>query len=656
MTITLKSTYKSLDPFTCTNLPKFSVITGRNGSGKSQLIELVEAFRDNKNPDIIIDVDRLKIQVGGLTQPTSASLDSSSWTTRINEYWMDYVAKHHLMKVIEKLIASVPTIDLSKVPHHELQQSILKDALSETKAALDKVGTFRGPIARPISDDQYCEVAASQILEKRGSFHVAQMVATKARKGIQEIDQSDFMRFPPDEGFLDRRHLFYSSIEQIFYAYAKRRHQNLFHSFANKELDKKYDSLTDAEFISRFPPPWQTINLILTNHALNYSFQEIAPDSFVNNVPIDFKLIKNSNKKRIDFASLSSGEKVIIALVVKLFTTEFYSKTLELPELIVLDEPDAHLHPELGKLLIDVLSQSFVGELGLTVMITTHSPSTVALAPEESLYELKNEPLTSLTKITKDNALGILTKGVPTLSIDYKNHRQVFVESPTDVVYYQSLHDVLSQNEKLTFKPYFISYSKGKGNCDQVIDIVNKLKVAGNDKVFGIVDWDGKRSNVGTIFVHGKDCRYSVENFIYDPPYIVELFLDLKGAENVVKELGFALGYKHYDMGLIEPNSQLQKIADWVIGKVSAKYKGASSLASSSMEVKYYNNKTLRLPNWYLQMNGHELETKLKETFPSLAGKFRSEGDLQRELTSIISKSFPFWPVDTVMLLKGLCE
>jgi predicted ATPase len=122
---------------------------------------------------------------------------------------------------------------------------------------------------------------------------------------------------------------------------------------------------------------------------------------------------------------------------------------LSFPELIILDEPDAHLHPEMTKLLIDVLEETFVKKYKIKVIITTHSPSTIALSPIKSIYELRNNNNSGLIKISKDDALKLLTGFIPTLSIDYQNHKQVFVESPVDAKYYQIVHDKLQQTNEL---------------------------------------------------------------------------------------------------------------------------------------------------------------------------------------------------------------
>jgi ABC-type glutathione transport system ATPase component len=101
------------------------------------------------------------------------------------------------------------------------------------------------------------------------------------------------------------------------------------------------------------------------------------------------------------------------------------------PKLLLLDEIDAPLHPSMARTILDIIIKTLLGVYGIEVLATTHSPSTVALAPEDALYAMR-EGQPGLTKVTKDEALSILTVGVPTLSISYDGRRQVFVESPID--------------------------------------------------------------------------------------------------------------------------------------------------------------------------------------------------------------------------------
>ena len=384
---------------------------------------------------------------------------------------------------------------------------------------------------------------------------------------------------------------------------------------------------------------------------MNFLFKVIDSKDFSNDENISFQLIKTTVGKDIEFQYLSSGEKVIIGLIIKLFTSNYYSEKLEFPELIVLDEPDAHLHPEMSKLLIDVLLGTFVEKLGIKIIIVTHSPSTVALCPDNSIYQLKNEPITTLQKIEKNDALKLLTDFIPTLSIDYKNHKQVFVESPTDIKYYQTIFNKLNQERNYPFRLYFISNSYGNGSCEQVIKIVADIRESGNSTVFGIIDWDLKNPATAYVKVHGINKRYNVENYLYDPIYISILFMNLK-AHNIYKELEIEETINQYSIGN-ESNEFLQKIVDWFFSKYYEVHKMSDEIIKNVSEVEYLNGKRIIMPIWFLEFQGHDYETRLKQVFKALE-KYTSEGQLQQEIATIVGKCYPFIPKDSELLIEEI--
>lgn len=322
---------------------------------------------------------------------------------------------------------------------------------------------------------------------------------------------------------------------------------------------------------------------------------------------------------------------------------------MSFPELIMLDEPDAHLHPEMSKLLLDVLENTFVKKYNVRVIITTHSPSTIALSPESSIYQLRNHTNSSLVKITKDEALKLLTGFIPTLSIDYSNHKQIFVESPVDSNYYRILHDKLHQENLLNNKLYFISNSVGKGNCSQVYSTVKQLRSSGNKTSFGIVDWDLNNTDKHYVYVHGKDERYSIENYLFDPIYLICLLMEMQ-AHNVHKDLGFDLYYNHYLIGE-QSNENLQNIIAYFFSKFESEFP-ALKYDSPNSRVAYFNNKTVLIPIWYLEMKGHDIHPKIQKVFPALSNK--SEKDFQKVLLEIMGRCFPYVSITSVDVLKRL--
>jgi len=104
-----------------------------------------------------------------------------------------------------------------------------------------------------------------------------------------------------------------------------------------------------------------------------------------------------------------------------------------LPRLMLLDEPDAHLHPSLTKQFIQSIQDVLVKKFGVQVIMTTHSPSTIALSPEGNIYELKKNP-TSIEKLgSKSQGINILTSGFISVT---EGAKFVLVEDQSDVYFY----------------------------------------------------------------------------------------------------------------------------------------------------------------------------------------------------------------------------
>lgn len=659
MIIKFKGEYKSLKTFDSDNLENFSVITGKNGCGKSQLIELI-GLKANNTLSPILNFDFVptisKIQLEGIENSNLSALNNSNWKTKIDQYLNEFNG----LKTNTKLLAEVFIENKIWLKSKDRQASFYNSITSIPISEIEELVTNT---LKEIEPDWFKETRTfAQIAdrlpqhnffseEKRKAIIVSIFVSKYRNKVISELSEGDFYLTPIPDYFLDEPKLFGSQLEFVFYNYAKRRDQNQRLFFEKATYKEENNSISDEEFIKTFLPPWTSINEILNQHNLKFQFKGIERKDFSNDANISFELIKTTVGKDIEFQHLSSGEKVIIGLIIKLFTSNYYSEKLEFPELIVLDEPDAHLHPEMSKLLIDVLLGTFVEKLGIKIVIVTHSPSTVALCPDNSIYQLINEPTTILQKIEKNDALKLLTDFIPTLSIDYKNHKQVFVESPTDIKYYQTIFNKLNQDRNYPFRLYFISNSYGKGSCEQVIKIVADIRESGNSTVFGIIDWDLKNPNSTYVRVHGINKRYNVENYLYDPVYLSILFMNLK-AHNVYKELGIQETINQFSIGN-ESNEFLQKISDWFFSKYYEVHNVNSEIRDILSEVQYLNGKKINMPNWFLEFQGHDYEDRLKTAFPAL-NKYTGEGQLQQEITTIVGKCYPFIPKDSELLIEEI--
>src|SRR5690606_37032757 len=175
--------------------------------------------------------------------------------------------------------------------------------------------------------------------------------------------------------------------------------------------------------------------------------------------PSPIKLIDNQlGVTNANLDSLSSGEKTIIALIFVLYHA---SSNGQFPQVILFDEPDAHLHPSLTQLFIDVIQKVLVEEQKVKVIITTHSPSTIALAPDVSIYKMDRvlgypikenitsaiEDLTNgLTSVTvEESNLGII------YNIKNTNKHILFTEGITDKIILETAWEKLYSSKQRNF-------------------------------------------------------------------------------------------------------------------------------------------------------------------------------------------------------------
>ncbi|MDA3135675.1 ATP-binding protein [Pseudomonas syringae] len=242
----------------------------------------------------------------------------------------------------------------------------------------------------------------------------------------------------------------------------------------------------------------------------------------------------------------------------------------------MLDEPDAFLHPQMVEKMYDVLF-ILVREYNVHIVMTTHSPTTVALARGE-IYKLEGG---SVVLQDKDSAIAELLDGVTQLSIDPENQRQVFVENRSDAIVYQWLFSsvvrhtgIVDPKVSLSFIPAgpktpddylkvcvkiftsakddeireFVNLVNGMGDCGQVEVYVKALTSAKKNKtVRGIVDWDtDNRKRADRVIVAAQNYAYSLENILLDPLCVLQMvrlrnhekysFFEICGEESNIDE------------------------------------------------------------------------------------------------------------------------
>lgn len=152
--------------------------------------------------------------------------------------------------------------------------------------------------------------------------------------------------------------------------------------------------------------PWNELNELFKILNIEYRFKDnyVIRYGELTETPILYQIdsegILNEEDTRF-LKDLSDGEKAIISLCF----TSLKKIDSEDIKILLLDEFDAVLNPSLIESLFIVIKRYFIDK-GIAVIMTTHSPATIALAPNyATYYEVfkRNYSATRIFKIDRDN-------------------------------------------------------------------------------------------------------------------------------------------------------------------------------------------------------------------------------------------------------------
>lgn len=483
--------------------------------------------------------------------------------------------------------------------------------------------------------------------EKGAFFHDVSEIAEEAGKEIKNLERSDFIKskvIPDDSNTRVFAFDFFSHSE----AFIQKKEANRYNEFRNRTYGETNLVLSDEEFCSKYnQAPWLKLNKILKSHELNYSIR--FPERYSRNDFVQISFYDELNEEFIEYVNLSPGERTILALASAIYDLEYVQ---DLPEILLFDELDASLNPKYIKVLFDILESYLVNEKGCKVIMTTHSPTTVALAPEESLYLCEKKGYT-VEKITKSKAIKNLLIGVENILVEPENRRQVFVESYRDVSIYEKIYNKVFTKLDSNVSLHFLSLDKETaGGCDKVKKICNKLYELGGKTIHGIIDWDLKNNpDAENLHVLGYEKRYSIENYILEP---IKLYAFLVRHNLFGRHLRNSFpGYLTYSELLNASLEDKQRIIDFMVSK----FRHLDTVNSEEISmVKILSNQVYHIPTWYLKIHGHKLEIEIPKVFKEVKGFLQQKSDLVRSVLDILDDHPLEISVDFIDLFTQISE
>lgn len=593
----------SLDPV---DLPTLTVITGPNGVGKTHLLKAIECGHVRNdvtatNGGLILFADNAST-VGDPETFQRSTIEAEQ--AQVWQAFQSFSNNNHLMMEVRNLLGSlvgVPPRQYETVSElcRAIEGAVANVHEDHRKAAQQRLGELKLELSRRVTG--MLNSLPSAVRRMRSA-------SERLSKPIYELECSEVLE---EEDFGTSIFLG-QSFSRLFLTYHNRFMQNEFSRFMSSE-GKPTPYLPAADFELRYgQPPWDLVNKTLAR--FNPCIELVKPEGYP--VATFTAYIRNRLSKRLlKYSDLSSGERVFFSLFASVYKLIDSRQTTILPKLLLLDEVEATLHPSMIRIFLRLIQETFVNDMKMHVILTTHSPTTVALADEDSIFVMKSEPK-RLEKVGRNRAIAELMTGVPFLSLTFDGRRQVFVESPTDADVYSRLYSILRPHLDSERSLEFVAVGNGGSGsgCGQVKIIVRQLTEAGNSTVFGLLDWDGENEPTDRIKVLGYGRRNGLENVMLDPLLVACLIV--RDRRRHLPDLG------------LDDNVSLRDIADSAFADAPRLVSLVQSrvldlmpeltVPDEPVECVYQGGLTLTLRRPYLECDDHDLEAAVRKAFPSL--------------------------------------
>lgn len=537
--------YKSIGSLAWNGIPYLAVLTGPNGSGKTQLLELL-AHKLTSSP---LQIEGVQIKI------TGASYSAAS-------------------------VAYLPS---------DWQLSYQAVGLEQLRAAKDQVwDQVQNPQRHTHDFKTRARVSKWQELVSRGA-------------GTRE---AFLQRLPDDFSFMLSDTDVTDGIAHVFVSYRLR---------VLEAADR--EDIAPHKVIERIgPPPWSLLDNAF--EVAGFPFRVVPPSDTSLADVYHLRLRNLLDGQTLTPSELSSGEKMILVIVMWLFKSQHYGVSARL---LLMDEPDAHLHPAMTRQFLDVLHKVLVQQHGVRVIMTTHSPSTVAMAPGGSVFEMSRTRPRISPSISSASTVGLLAAGLVVVSTD---SRFVLVEDQNDVRFYNAIRAVLTDygpgKDRRALAPtpslLFLPASTGAGSHrtpggNTVVQgwVAKLADPPLRDFVRGVIDLDNGNICSDRVKVIS---RHSIENYLADP-LVTYCLLSTRGMAPHVPSVDIARGNEH--LLQFQHPSALQDVVNAMCDAVEKAIHLQSGTAPRT--VAFTNGVELQYPEWMISTRGHDLFAAFQQAF-----------------------------------------
>lgn len=462
--------YRNLRLAECTSVPDFMMVCGGNGCGKSSLLEALMTAKEHAGSYGNFAFD-------------SKAVSANAQTARI------------------QLTVSFTEAERAFVKRQHNEECPEKD---DIEIEIQKGGSARAlkrsaPTRRLLS--YYSATKGSP-----GFFDYITAHRQTSKQDLSNWDASFLSDARAKETLAGRQNKFQQTKQYL--AGLKMGDLQQLQSSLSKGNPKQVDSLAEIRAtFDRFFAPLKFVDVFLDR----------SPFGFVVSTPAG----------DIDIDDLSSGEKEIFNIFVRFHQLNPHGAV------ILFDEADAHLHPDLERRYLQELRRIARGN---QVLLTTHSPEMMIAAGSESLYTINKEPFASganqLLRVSPDENLhSVLAELMGSRGLISFNQRIVFIEgeyASADREIYEAFFPPAEYN--VSFVP-----AGNSSTIRKTAERVNALlsSAISFQQYFCIVDRDIERGEDDP--TQGKRLFrlpvYHVENFLLDTSSMFAVIKQMLGSK-----------------------------------------------------------------------------------------------------------------------------
>ncbi len=399
MKLIYQKDYISIHKFNPIELPNFVVLTGVNGSGKSHLLEAIA------NKSIVLEGEEnakvIRFDYRDFYLENEAAYNARQIIDDRTNAWNFF--QNNIQNQIKSFRDSLaPDYEkLAEISRINFKNFLdLKETDINETALFDKYKQYKTNFRNFANQENH-----RNNQQALGVFPIAYSIPYSLDE--LEKEQFDYLYKP----YQFKNDFLPQQLGKVIWDYQIKYRTNEINEFENEKHGKNYPVISEEDFIKLHgSKPWEILNSILEKFG-TIEYRLPSPEGSDYYSDFQFRLEHPNKHLKIDFSSLSSGEKVLMALVASIYKA---SSDQHFPDILLLDEIDASLHPSMIKNLLDTMNDIFLKN-GTKVILVTHSPTTVALAPEDSIYVMNKLGESRIEKKNRNDALSILTEGFATL-------------------------------------------------------------------------------------------------------------------------------------------------------------------------------------------------------------------------------------------------